>query len=71
MSETTELQIAVQEPASWSRRLSITVPSERVKRTRASVSSHLSRGVRLPGFRKGKTPQNLIERQFGQQKEQD
>jgi trigger factor len=71
MSETNELQIAVQEPASWSRRLSITVPSERVKRTRASVSSQVSRGVRLPGFRKGKTPQNLIERQFGQQIEQE
>ena len=71
MSETTELQIAIQEPASWSRRLSITVPSERVKRTRASVSSQVSRGVRLPGFRKGKTPQNLIERQFGQQIEQE
>jgi trigger factor len=71
MAEKNELQIAVQEPASWSRRLSITVPSERVKRTRSSVSSQFASSVRLPGFRKGKTPQGMIERQFRQQIEQE
>ncbi|MDB4948954.1 MAG: Trigger factor [Gemmatimonadetes bacterium] len=71
MSDTTELQIAVQEPASWSRRLSITVPRERVQRTRTSVSSQYASSVRLPGFRKGKTPKNLVERQFGPQIEQE
>ena len=71
MADTNELQIAIQEPASWSRRLSITVPSARVQRVRSSVSSQFANSVRLPGFRKGKTPRNLIERQFKQQIEQE
>ena len=60
-----ELRVAVQEDASFSRRLTVTVPSERVRRTRRSVASQIARNVRLPGFRKGKLPENLIEKQFG------
>lgn len=71
MADTTELRIDVQEPASWSRTLSITVPRERVKRTRQSVASRIAAGVRLPGFRKGKTPASLVERQFGPAIEQE
>jgi len=66
-----ELRVEVQEPNSWSRRLSITVPSERVRRVRQSVSSKIAGNVRLPGFRKGKTPASLVERQFGPAIEQE
>jgi trigger factor len=66
-----ELRVEVLEPTSWSRRLSITVPSERVRRVRQSVSSKIAGNVRLPGFRKGKTPASLVERQFGQAIEQE
>lgn len=65
-SNTSELKIAVQEgPSSWSRRLSITVPVERVRRTRTRVTEQISRGARLPGFRKGKLPTRVIEQRFG------
>lgn len=67
----TELTVDVQEPRSWSRRLSITVPSERVRRVRQSVAAKIAGNVRLPGFRKGKTPASLVERQFGQAIEQE
>lgn len=67
----TELRVDVQEPASWSRRLSITVPSERVRRIRQSVAAKMAGSVRMPGFRKGKTPASLIERQFGPHIEQE
>lgn len=67
----TELTVDVQEPTSWSRRLSITVPSERVRRARQSVAARIANNVRMPGFRKGKTPATLVERQFGPAIEQE
>ncbi|HEX8362763.1 MAG TPA: trigger factor [Longimicrobium sp.] len=66
-----DLRIDVQEPTSWSRRLSVTVPQERVKRTRQSVASQITRNVRLPGFRKGNIPHSLVEKQFGPAIEQE
>ena len=67
----TELTVDVQESASWSRRLSITVPSARVRRIRQSVAAKVANTVRMPGFRKGKTPASLVERQFGPHIEQE
>ncbi|HYW05427.1 MAG TPA: trigger factor [Longimicrobium sp.] len=65
-AQTSEIRIDVQETtASWMRRLSITVPQERVKRTRRSVASQIAGNVRLPGFRKGSIPSSLVEKQFG------
>lgn len=68
---TSDLRIDVQETASWSRRLAVTVPQERVKRTRQSVASQITRNVRLPGFRKGNIPHSLVEKQFGPAIEQE
>jgi trigger factor len=70
-ADTSELKIAVQETQSWSRRLSITVPAERVKRTRGAVASQIAQRARLPGFRKGKLPQRVIEQRFGPSIEQE
>jgi len=66
-----ELKVAVQEPKSWSRRMSITVPRERVERTRSAVTAQIARSVRLPGFRKGHVPQRVLEKQFGASIEQE
>lgn len=66
-----DLRIDVQEPTSWSRRLSVTVPQERIRRIRQSVASQISRNVRLPGFRKGSIPASLVEKQFGPAIEQE
>jgi trigger factor len=70
-ADTTELKIEVQEPQSWSRRLSITVPASRVQRTRSAVTSQITRGARMPGFRKGKLPQKVLEQRFGPSIEQE
>lgn len=64
-SNTTDLKIAIQEESSWSRRLSITVPAERVQRTRGQIAQQLARGVPMPGFRKGKVPAGMLEKRYG------
>src|SRR5690606_11989885 len=64
-SELSELHIAAHQASACSRRLSITVPADRGKRTRGRVAEQVARGIRLPGFRKGKLPQRIIEQRFG------
>ena len=59
------LQVSVEQPSSFERTLSITVPAERVKRIRQSVRAQLTRNARVPGFRKGHLPDHLVEKQFG------
>jgi len=62
---TTDLQISVEEPAAWSRKLVITVPAERVASTRTRVTRDLAKRVRLKGFRKGKVPAKHLEATYG------
>jgi trigger factor len=69
--EQNNLTIAVQQQESWSRRLSITVPAERVHRTRQSVASQIAGRARLPGFRPGKVPSGVLEKRFGPAIEQE
>jgi trigger factor len=61
----TGLQVSVEEPSSFARRLSVTVPADRVRRVRQRVAQQITRNVRLPGFRKGKIPDHLVQKQFG------
>ncbi|NIR46525.1 MAG: trigger factor [Gemmatimonadetes bacterium] len=66
MSQVTrDLQISVEEPAAWGRKLVITVPPGRVKSERARIAKRLAKKVRLPGFRKGKVPPERIEARYG------
>ena len=67
----TGLQVSVEQPSSFARRISVTVPPERVRRIRQSVAAKITRNVRLPGFRKGKLPESLVQKQFGQAIEQE
>jgi len=60
-----QLAVTVEQSSSFARRLSITVPPERVERVRRSVAQQVTRNVRLPGFRKGHIPQNILDKQFG------
>ncbi len=66
MSQTiSDLQISIEEPAAWSRKLVITVPTDRVKSERVKVMRQLAKRVRMPGFRKGKVPPDRLEARFG------
>ncbi|HEU4557202.1 MAG TPA: trigger factor [Longimicrobium sp.] len=64
-TQTSELTVVVEQPSSFERRISITVPPARVERVRKSVAQQITRNVRLPGFRKGHVPQSLMDKQFG------
>lgn len=70
-TDVSDLKIAVDEPRSWARRLTITVPAERVDREKRSVAKHYAGRINLPGFRKGKAPASVIEKKFGPAIEQD
>ena len=65
-TETSELRVAVDSPAKWTRRLTITVPAQRVAQERESVTKQIAGRLNLPGFRKGKVPPAVIEKRFGQ-----
>jgi trigger factor len=64
------LKVDIESPADWSRRLRITVPAESVQRERRAVASQIAKRVKLPGFRKGKVPASVLEKQYGPSIEQ-
>ena len=70
-TDVSDLKIAVDEPRSWARRLTITVPADRVDREKQAVAKHYASRMHLPGFRKGKVPASVIAKKFGPAIEQD
>lgn len=70
-TDVSELKVSVDEPRSWARRLTITVPAERVALERKNVAKRVATRVNLPGFRKGKAPSSVIEKKYGPAIEQE
>jgi trigger factor len=66
-----EITVSMDKPGAWARRLSITVPKERIAAERKEATNRLARQARLPGFRKGKVPTAVMEKRFGQAIEQE
>lgn len=64
------MKVDIQSPAEWSRRLKITVPADQVARERQAVASQIAKRVKLPGFRKGKVPASVLEKQYAASIEQ-
>ncbi len=58
------MKVNVVESGALTRTLEITVPSERVAAEREQVLSEISRRVKLPGFRPGKAPRDLVEKNY-------
>jgi trigger factor len=58
------LEVQVQETGVWTRELSITVPVETIEQEMDRIVSEYRKRAALPGFRKGKVPNDLIRRQF-------
>jgi trigger factor len=48
------------------RKLNVTIPAEQVQEEVKEKLSKLAKTARIPGFRKGKVPQNVIQQRFGE-----
>lgn len=70
-TETADLKVSMENSSAWGRKLKITVPAARVERERREAVQRLSKQARLPGFRKGKVPAQVMEKRFGQAIEQE
>jgi trigger factor len=66
-----ELQVEIHNHGSWGRHLTITVPADRLETERHNAAKRLAQKVKLPGFRKGKVPAQVLEKKFGGAVEQE
>lgn len=64
-SQKADIEVSLVEGQGWFRTLTVTVPANRVEKTRRAEAGRLSRSKRLKGFRRGKVPIAVIEQQFG------
>lgn len=67
----TDLKVDIEQPRDWSRRLTITVPADRVQEERKQIASQYAKQIKMPGFRKGKVPTSVVEKQYGPSIDQD
>ena len=58
-------RIDLEEQDSWRRRLTVTIPAGPVQSERSKIIQKLGGKLKLPGFRKGKIPAQVVEQTFG------
>jgi trigger factor len=63
--DVSSLQISLEEGTRWSRTLSIVVPADLVQSERQNAVKKLAKQIKIPGFRAGKVPSQVIEKRFG------
>jgi trigger factor len=59
-----DIDITVAARDAASRTFAVTVPAERVRRAEDDATSEFASHARLPGFRKGKVPRDIVRRRF-------
>ncbi|MBI4519363.1 MAG: trigger factor [Gemmatimonadetes bacterium] len=65
LTEMEQITVAVEERERWRRRLSVRVPAAAVAAAREEVARDLAGRLKLPGFRKGHVPHELVEKRYG------
>jgi trigger factor len=65
------MEIHVESPGGLSRRLHVKIPSERVERELGMRMKQLAARARIPGFRPGKAPLKVVQRQYGESARMD
>ncbi len=59
------MQVSVESPGALERRVSVEVPEQRVAEKIRERLQEIARSVRIDGFRPGRAPARVVERQFG------
>ncbi len=70
-TDASNLQIELEEQDAWRRRLTVTVPAGSVQTERNKIIQKLGGRLKLPGFRKGRIPANVVEQRFGSAVDQE
>lgn len=59
------MQISLEKPTTLARRMTVTLPEDRIANELQSRLDKLRRTARIDGFRQGKAPVSVVQRQFG------
>ncbi|MGZ8226543.1 MAG: trigger factor [Methylococcaceae bacterium] len=59
------MQVSVEKTSELSRKMTVVVPEEVVQEKMAERLKSLAREVKVDGFRRGKVPQNVVKKMFG------
>ena len=59
------MQVSIETTGNLGRRMTVSVPSERLEQEFSARIQRLSRTAKFPGFRPGKAPLKLVEAQYG------
>ena len=71
MESSPVMEFSVEEAGPCRKRVSVTIPSERVTEEFDKSYSNWIKSVPIPGFRPGKAPRKLVEKRFGPQVEME
>jgi trigger factor len=66
-----DLQVTTVNASRWGRILTIEFPRRELETERGNVLRDLQKRMVRPGFRKGKVPRAMVEKEFGEQLQQD
>ncbi len=61
------MQVSLESTGAIGRKMTVTIPAERMEEDVVKRLSSMGRNIRLPGFRPGKAPRKLIESKYGGQ----
>jgi len=66
-----QIQINVEDAGTLRKKVTVTVPADRIAAKQSELFGELSRTAQVPGFRIGRAPRRLIEKRFGKEVVQD